>query len=263
MKQAQRRLEHGRIVYYLKSASAAFWDTHWQSTQSLALYTDAEQGWLMPGLREFVELYLPEEGVILEAGCGLGQVVLALQTRGHNVEGVEWGEQTVAQVVKTRPDIRIRVGDVTALAVPDGYYTGYISLGVIEHRREGPEPFLKEAFRILKPGGVALISVPYKSPLRQLKAQLGFYNADVSGLEFYQYAFPREEIHAMYQAAGFSVMGWTAYDSFKGLKDEIALIRLAIRSRRLERLLRAINNRLSIITAAQGHMILTACQKPG
>ena len=34
--------------------------------------------------------FLPKTGKIIEAGCGLGYYVLALERRGYDVEGVEW-----------------------------------------------------------------------------------------------------------------------------------------------------------------------------
>ena len=55
------------------------------------------------------------------------------------------------------PDLPIRAGDVTCIEVPEKYYSGYISLGVMEHCRQGPETFLKEAYRVLENDGVAII----------------------------------------------------------------------------------------------------------
>ena len=39
--------------------------------------------------------HLPKQGTILEAGCGIGQHVLALRVRGYDAVGVEWAERTV------------------------------------------------------------------------------------------------------------------------------------------------------------------------
>ena len=88
---------------------------------------------------------------------GLGQDVLALRVRGYDAEGVDWGSETVQAVRELYPELPIRASDVTQMEVPDGYYKGYISLGVVEHRQEGPQPFLKEASRVLERDGVAYL----------------------------------------------------------------------------------------------------------
>ena len=138
-----------RLVYYKTKPDSNFWDEHWKDQISPETYKRADRGKLGFFERPFTQ-YLPKSGRILEAGCGLGQYVLALRSRGYDCEGVEWGEDTVQAIKALRPEAPIRIGDVTQLDVPDGYYTGYISLGVVEHQPEGPEKFLQEAKKYLK-----------------------------------------------------------------------------------------------------------------
>jgi SAM-dependent methyltransferase len=221
---AERRVERQRLAYYLSAANANFWEEHWQQHFSPDIYRWAEQGALGEFEQPFTR-YLPRQGRILEAGCGLGQYVLALRVRGYDVEGVEWASETVEAVRALYPDLPIRVGDVTWLDVADGCYSGYIALGVVEHRREGPEPFLQEVYRVLEPGGMALISVPYFHPLRRLKARLGLYRGQPDDLEFYQYAFTETEFTTLLRASGFKIIDQVIYNGFKGVKDEIPLLR--------------------------------------
>lgn len=255
-----RRVEGQRLAYYRTQADAAFWEEHWKNHYSAQLFTRAENGNLDWFEKPFVR-YLPKSGRILEAGCGLGQYVLALRKRGYEAEGVEWALETVQTVRSHFPELPIQAGDVTCMKVPSESYSGYISLGVVEHRREGPEPFLQEAYRVLKPGGVALISVPHFHPLRCLKARLGLYQGQTEGLEFYQYAFTKAEFAAYLQAAGFSIVDQTGYGSFKGIKDEIPLLARLVRWRgfgwRLQKLFRA----WAWLEKNWGHMILFVCQK--
>jgi|GEM_PF-544127 len=104
--------------------------------------------------------YLPKKGLILEAGCGLGQWVVYLSRLGYHMIGVEIVPDCV-QMCKTHfPNVDIRVGDVRNLPFPDAYFDGYISIGVIEHMIEGPESILRELKRVIKPGGIAIITVP-------------------------------------------------------------------------------------------------------
>jgi len=51
--------------------------------------------------------------------------------------------------------------DLRELGFRPGVFAAYISLGVVEHDPAGPDAILREAWRLLEPGGVLLLSVPY------------------------------------------------------------------------------------------------------
>lgn len=259
-KKSKRIVIGQRLAYYKATADSEFWDLHWQTHLSSKSYKRAEQGALGRFEKPFTR-YLPPSGRILEAGCGIGQYVLALRSRGFDCEGVEWGRGTVKAVRSIRPDLPIRIGDVTQLNVPAGYYKGYISLGVVEHRYQGPEPFFEEAHRILANGGVMLISVPYFHPLRRLKARLGLYRGQVKGLSFYQYAFTEFEMKTILEEKGFNVVESFQYDGYKGVKDEIPLLEWIFQWRcigwRFENWLRS----WGWAERNLGHMIMIICRK--
>lgn len=104
--------------------------------------------------------YLPKNDKILEAGCGIGSWLVYLNKIGYDIVGVDIVEDCI-RICKTQfPEIDIRLGDVRKLDFPDEFFGGYISLGVVEHMIEGPKQTLLEAKRVLKKGGVAIITVP-------------------------------------------------------------------------------------------------------
>ncbi len=219
-----RRIAAGRrLAYYRVAANAQYWDDVWAKQQTGTLYAQAQKGEL-GYYQDIFPQYLPRVGRILEAGCGLGQFVIALRVLGFDAEGVDYGKQTVDFIKRQFPELPVRIGDVTNLDVPDGYYQGYISLGVIEHRKEGPELFLKEAHRILAPGGVALISVPYLNFLRRFKLNIGVFKGFEHGLDFYQYAYSPKEFDEFLCQAGFEVVTHRQYGGFKGVKDELPFL---------------------------------------
>jgi hypothetical protein len=83
-------MENGRLAYYRQAANPAFWDEHWaQKTLSPELYARAERYGTLPVLQKPYQNYLPPGGRILEAGCGVGDMVAVLRALGFAVEGVE------------------------------------------------------------------------------------------------------------------------------------------------------------------------------
>lgn len=218
-----RRVEGSRLSYYRCAASPEYWGSFFDDNRLNTYYQLAERGVL--GLLEtpFVR-HLPKEGKIIEAGCGSGRYVLALRVLGYDAEGIEWSEDLVRRILSHHPNLPVRRGNALQIDVPDGYYAGYISLGVVEHLQEGPERFMREAGRVLKTGGMALFSVPYVHPLRRAKMRLGMYRDRLKDIEFYQYAFTSEEFVSLLNKWGFNLVEMMPLDAIGGLKSEIPLL---------------------------------------
>src|SRR5207249_11956885 len=107
------------------------------------------------------------------------------------------------------------------LALADGALSGYISLGVIEHDPDGPDALLVEAHRVLAPGGVLVVSVPYVNGVRRLAAGwIRRRNQEIArrGGAFYQSAFSRAELVAALARCGFSVRAAHPYDPARILR---------------------------------------------
>jgi SAM-dependent methyltransferase len=264
-----RRPVGRRLAYYsTHDPDNEHWDAVWEQALTPAFYDAARQGYLEEFEVPFTK-YLSRTGKVLEAGCGLGQLVLALHARGYKVEGVDWAEETIRRVKALFPQLDVRSGDVTALNVGDGTYEGYLSMGVMEHAEDGPEIFLKEAHRVLKSRGYALITVPHFYWLRRLKARLGLYRKSPAADHFYQYAYrPQEFIHIA-ESHGFRFVEAFPYSGYKGFKDELPFVRIALAifrpfgkyggmmQRGLERFLS-----LPVFERLFGHMILLVFLKP-
>ena len=211
-------------MYYREIADAGYWDDLWRSYLSRKAYKQSERGHLGIYEEPFIK-YLPQQGRILEAGCGTGGFVLALRTRGYNVEGIDWAAETIRAAKSMWPDLPLRVGDARRLGVKDSCYEGYISLGVVEHFQAGPEQILQEARRVLVPKGIMLISVPFFNTLRQLKSRLGLYRGYATNHEFYQYAFSATEFSSIVENCDFEIVDAYACSAAKGFRDEIAPLR--------------------------------------
>ena len=255
-----RLVETGRLAYYRKAADESFWEQHWAEHLKPETYQYAEKGELGFFSEPFLK-YLPRNGKIIEAGCGLGHNVLALRTLGFDCEGVEWAHETVKAVLDIMPDLPVKRGDVVELDVGDGYFDAYISLGVVEHRREGPEPFLEEAFRVLSDDGIMLLSVPYYHALRRFKSKLGLFKGEIDDLEFYQYAFSLKEMKKIMEKMKFEIVDTFGYDGFKGIKDEIPLLLKIFEIKYIGWRLRLWLKRWKLGNRFFPHMMLFICKK--
>jgi SAM-dependent methyltransferase len=114
--------------------------------------------------QELIHAYLPylsRDTVILEAGCGLGHVVYYLRQCGYHVIGVDYAAEALQPEIIHKLQLPVTVADVHHLPYADNSLGGYLSFGVVEHFEAGPEPALREAFRVLKPGGALVLTVPH------------------------------------------------------------------------------------------------------
>src|SRR5690606_38575409 len=87
----------------------------------------------------------------------------------NNVIGVDYEPQVIEMLKHHFPHIDYRQGDILDLEFADESVGYYISLGVLEHfeNAEVQKKAFEEAFRVLKKGGIAFISVPYLNPVRK------------------------------------------------------------------------------------------------
>lgn len=260
-RQVYKRIDGKRLLYYMATADHEYWDRVWISRLSHSTYDNARKGKLPFFLNDVFTEYLPKNELIIEAGCGTGHLVLSLRNLGYRIEGIEWAETTVGAVKAIEPDLPINIGDVRHIQVPDEHYAGYISIGVVEHEQEGPESFLQEAWRVLKPGAVMLISVPYFNALRKAKAKLGFYRDKPENVAFYQYVFTEEEFISIVQEHDFEIVTVDYYSANTTLSDEIPFFYLLLRIPLFGKLTALVFHRFSKIRRAFSHMILIVAKK--
>ena len=157
------------------------------------------------------EEYLPRDGLILEAGCGLGAWVRWLNAHGHKAVGLDRYPDIVRRAREMGVDVR--EGDITNLRdFETGSLAAYVSLGVIEHFEDGPAPAIHEALRVLRPGGIAVFTTPAATALRGLivhplrSAILAVLRASGRKTYFGEYRFTLEELVGHIRGCGFEIL---------------------------------------------------------
>ena len=255
-----RCIENGRLVYYYKKADQDFWEDVWEQNWKSDYYKPFLSGYLSY-FRKIFTRHLPRSGRILEAGCGTAQWVVALEANGYNCVGLDYAFDALRASRQVVDDLKLIAGDLTALGISNEAFDAIISIGVVEHRRDGPDEFLSEMHRILKPDGMMLISVPYFNPLRKWRARRGAYQDDVGDLDFYQYAFSREEFCSILEAAGFHVEVTYAYAHKHALSQELKWLK-KIHPFLRKNILR-VSKYTPYVNSELGHMLMAAaCKKP-
>jgi ubiquinone/menaquinone biosynthesis C-methylase UbiE len=173
--------------------------------------------WDFFGGRPWILKYAPRNGKVIEAGCGLGRYVFLMSKLGINIEGLDFSSATINHLNNWRENNGINanftVGDVKELPYKDYSLSGYLSFGVIEHFIEGPQKALKEAYRVLKPGGIAIITTPsdswfyyYNKIRRTLRNTIKYIiRKNVKTPEFFQYWYSLRKLKIFVENVGFKV----------------------------------------------------------
>lgn len=220
-------------------AMRGFWESHWSATKFEEEY---QTNFYSRRQEEFAAIiaHLPKDEFIIEAGCSFGHVAEYFRTLGYRVLGVDYVFDSLAAGHAHAPQLKLAQGDIHSLPFADNSIGGYLSFGVLEHFEFGPMPALREAFRVLKPGGVIALTMPVPTPLvrewipklrpwlkldplrrnnqlRRLfgKDQLGAASNGSNGNAFYEQPYSEAEVRNFLQEAGFTVVAqMPIYHSF-------------------------------------------------
>lgn len=96
---------------------------------------------------------------VLEAGSGEGYGAAMLATRAKSVTCVDYDEQAVEHTRNRYPELTVHRGNLIDLPLADGSVDTVVNFQVIEHLWD-QSAFVAECHRVLRPGGVLLMSTP-------------------------------------------------------------------------------------------------------
>ena len=102
-------------------------------------------------------------GQVLEVGCGEGRGIDTLLPLAESFTAVDKIEPVINSLQQRFPTGKFMAMNIPPLSgLADNTYDSIVSFQVIEHIQEDAL-FLKEIHRVLKPGGIALLTTPNRS----------------------------------------------------------------------------------------------------
>lgn len=103
---------------------------------------------------------------ILDAGCGTGGNLAALQQAGYDAQGFDFSPVAV-EFCRARGLNKVGLGSITNIPYPDNTFDVIISCDVLNDAGTGDEArALEEIYRVLRPGGRVFLNLPAFSFLK-------------------------------------------------------------------------------------------------
>jgi SAM-dependent methyltransferase len=206
-----------------KGLDETYTEEHWaKETPGRAYYdvhlsTIEQHEMATPLFREF----LGRGGLrILESGCGTGRWMAFFQKLGNRAFGVDdsWGPLRVAR----EHDPGMNLARANALATPfrTGSFDAAFSSYVAEHFEDGPEVLFREIHRVLKPGGLFFVVVPFNNSFRRfvvnpaLRFFYGVWKLRGKRLGFTEFRYTKAEMDGFLARTDFEVVRVVPDDYF-------------------------------------------------
>ena len=247
---------------------ADFWSQRWDSVEHIpeaSLVAKREEYKVIaPFLQQ-----LTSGSKVLDGGCGLGEWTVFLGKSGFEPIGLDLSQSTIHRLRKLFPGQEFICGDIRKTSFQDDTFDAYLSWGTFEHFENGLGECIKEAYRILKPGGMLFASVPYQNwrhilrdsrPLRQWDRPYSSHKDKTVPLRFYQWRLTIPEFEHELSMWGFRCLKIQSIGQLQGLSRalvcDLKIPPGSLRDRVAKRLLPRI-----IPARWIAHMILAVAQK--
>ena len=149
---------------------------------------------------------------VLESGCGTGRWMAFFEKLGNRAFGIDdsWGPLRVAR--EHDPDMNLVRANVLHKPFRSNVFDACFSSYVAEHFEEGPEVLFREIHRVLKPGGLFFVVVPFNNTFRRFVVNptlRGFYalwKARGKGLGFTEFRYTKAEMDGFLARTNFEIL---------------------------------------------------------
>ncbi len=147
-------------------------------------------------IREFLESKVRSPGSFFDVGCGFGEVLWGIppQWRLYGMDYSDYNVEAARGFLKERAIIK--QGSIYEIPFETFSMDVCCCLEVLEHI-EDDDRGLKEIYRVLKHGGILILSVPYTYYWPQYKSRMGHYRH-----------YTREAVGSLLNQNGFSILAY-------------------------------------------------------
>ena len=141
------------------------WQNIWTRRGWLTLIVNIGRNTYNWFFRRYLRKFISKDTRFLEIGCGTATLTLSLAGEMKELVGIDITESAIELSSKHARDLGVKnskfeLGDCLNLPYRDEFDVVW-SQGLMEHF-EHPEVVAAEHYKATKPGGITLISVPYK-----------------------------------------------------------------------------------------------------
>jgi len=197
---------------------------------------------IWPELVFLFDNYLAEGEKILDLGCGNGRWLELFRKKKVDYIGVDFSERLIEIAKRNYPQTKFQTADVLNLPFPSDYFDKIYNIAVLHHipSEELRRQSLEEAKRILKPGGVLILTVWKFHDKKKLSLLFKYTILKLigkSGLDFkdvlepwgkktkrYYHCFSKKELIDLVREAGFKIKKSGIIKNKKGNRQNIYLI---------------------------------------
>lgn len=149
---------------------------------------------------------------VFELGCGNGTLASLMTEAGLSVQGIDPSQTGIEAANRAFPHLDLKPGSAyDDLAGTYGSFPVVTSLEVVEHVYD-PHHYAATLFSLVQPGGIAILSAPYHSYLKNLALALsGKMDDHFNALETHGHIkfWSIKTLTALLTQAGFESFSWS------------------------------------------------------
>ena len=201
---------------------AAFYSEPSELTHDFFARRDRVQEFLSPRLR-FGQ-------TVLDVGCGTGPMAEFFASRGLHYHGLDTAQSMLDSLWQQHRDapyaqrIRLDVGSCERLPYADESFDFLVAMGLLEYL-DDMQPTLREIARVVRPGCLAVLTIPNYVSLNRFMMRNGSFvtsvyhfgrrlagAADEKGSEFVHHELAPRTLDDLMRGVGFEAVGRAFYD---------------------------------------------------
>ena len=208
-----------KVAYETADAMAAHWSARAHRFDGAASHNHHRDAWR----HVFSEAVGDQPGDVVDLGCGTGACAILLAEMGHRVTAVDGAAGMLEHARRSAQQAGVEIDfierDMDRAGLP-GASADVVTLRNVLWTLEAPAAALRLAHRLLRPGGVVLVSdglwrkradpqlaalngyLPYANGVREDDARALLNDAGFGDIASWQHLFPSAPYGDMYDAPG-------------------------------------------------------------